>query len=196
MKAISNLIVLFILLGLSQNISAGSSTEKQAVNTKRECLTIEEPLLAEKIEPGDRPIPLNKIYLKKLFPELKNPRLMQYEDLDPTDKNDFITEGYVIVLKGDFNHDGFADLAFVGKYDNPLNPNQNSFFTILTFKDKKVTREYFSLIPHNQAFLDKNMRYASDNFRMTIIYKSGSDYCETIHWESKGYKSIPCKSFW
>jgi hypothetical protein len=112
MKAISKLIILFILVGLSQNILAGSDIEKKAINTKQECLIIEEPLLAERIEPGDRPIPLNNIYLKKLFPELKNPRLMQYEDIDPTDKNDFITEWYVIVLKGDFNHDGLADIAF------------------------------------------------------------------------------------
>jgi hypothetical protein len=196
MRSFKRGVLLILLIFIQTNLFAVAGADQGILSGKFERLIIDDHRLSDKIGPGDRPIPLNEEYFKKIFPELKNPRLMKYSDLDISDQRDFEIEGYVFVLRGDFNQDGLADIAIVGKYDNSENSKENSFFSILTFKNKQIIREYFSLIRNNQAFLCKNLIRSSDQSIMTIIYRSGTDYCETIHWVRAEYKSIPCKSVW
>ena len=84
--------------------------------------------LPRKVIPGDIPaVALSPEVLAKLFPELKNPRVMKVSDFpDSFSRRAFVDYGFSFTLGGDFNNDGIADIVLVGKYKNPEYPkNQN-----------------------------------------------------------------------
>lgn len=147
------------------------------------------------IKPGDKPITLSESLLGEFFPELKHPRLMGFDDLGDTDEKDsFIEGGYSFVLRGDFNNDGLADIAFLGKYENIEEPEKNTFIGILSIKGKKVTREFFSRLGYKRASLIKVSKYKGSLDAIGIIYTINSDYCEYLFWHNNKYRFNPCKT--
>ncbi|MCE5194611.1 MAG: hypothetical protein LLF28_04025 [Nitrospiraceae bacterium] len=143
--------------------------------------------------PGDKPITLTKEFLTKLLPELKNPRLMSLEDFaDPEDKEAFLESGCTFVLRGDFNNDGIADLAFVGKYDNLSNPKYSSFFVIVSIKQKKVVREYFTPLMTSQVALLNVLKYKRKIDAIELIYHFESEECGYLFWSNKKYVYQSC----
>lgn len=142
----------------------------------------------------NKQIMIDESILNRLFPEIKNPRLMTFKDLeDPDEQEDFVNFGYAFILRGDFNKDGIDDLAFIGKYDNPENVKENVFIAIITIKGEKVTREFFSKLRYNRASLKKILNYKPNIDAIGIAYTISSNYCEYLYWTGKKYKFEPCK---
>lgn len=138
---------------------------------------------------------LNKELLKKLLPELKNPRLMTLKDLEDTEEQEiFKEEGYTFVLEGDFNKDGVPDIAFVGKYDNDKKPNENSFIAIISIKNNNITRELLNKLRTKQVSLTLAPAYKHNIDAIALIYKFGSDECGHLFWEGGIYRYEPCQS--
>lgn len=151
------------------------------------------------IKPGDQPLALTQDLLARLLPELKNPRLMSLRDLDRTlqEPELFIERGYSFVLTGDFNNDGNADVALVGKYDNSVDPQKTTFITIVTIKGKKLIREYFQRTgTAKKIFLVKELNYKPRIDAIKLIFTLDSDECGTVYWTSGKYEYEPCQSVW
>lgn len=142
--------------------------------------------------PGDKPITLSEKLLGILFPGLKNPRRMSIDDLiDIDQKEDFYEEGYTFVLRGDFNRDGIADIAFVGKYDGN-NKNADAFMSILSIKGKRVIVEHWRKLPYHRAAILVDPNYKKNIDGINIMYTFGSEECETLYWDGKQWKYDSC----
>lgn len=184
-------ITIFLCIG---NFSDSYAISKKEIR-KDKIISKELDYIPEGIKPGDKPITLNESLLREFFPELKNPRLMSFDDLnDSNEKDSFIEGGYTFVLRGDFNNDNLADIAFVGKYNNYEKPDQNAFIGILSIKGKKVTREFFSRLGYGKASLMKISKYKGIPNAIGIIYTINSDYCEYLFWHKNSYRFEPCRS--
>lgn len=152
--------------------------------------------LPSDVRPGDKPISLAPNRLAAILPELKNPRLMSLQDLDNTkqEKETFIEDGYTFVLRGDFNKDGYADIVFVGKYDNPENPIANSFVAIITFKKKKVIRDFFLKIGTEKILLLRKLNYKPKSDAIFMVFNLDSEDCGYLYSTGKSYKFEICKA--
>lgn len=169
------------------------ATTKEVESGKK--IVIKFDFIPSGVKPGEKPITLAPDLLHELLPELKNPRLMRFEDLgDPHEQEGFIEEGFTFVLRGDFNRDGVADLAFVGKYDNPEHPKENTFIVVVSFKEKMVIRDFFSKIPRDRASLLLEPRYKPKIDAIFISYTYASDDCEFLYWNRIKYEFDPCKA--
>ncbi len=158
-------------------------------------IIIEENHIPSVTKPGDKPITLNEQLLSKLVPELKNPRLMHYDDLsDPRDRESFIEGGYTFVLTGDFIRNGFADIAFVGKYDNPESSTENCFFAVVSIQGKKIIREYFSKLKTKEVSLIRVSNYKSKTDAIGLVYKFETEECGYFFWLKMKLYYEPCKS--
>jgi len=147
-------------------------------------------------KPGDMPINLNKDLLNKLLPELRNPRLMSLKDLD--EKNDepnlFLSRGYTFVLRGDFKSPGKAEIVFVGKYDNPEQPDNSSFIAIISVEGKRVTREYFTKIYRDRISLVRVINYKPKTDAIGMSFNIPSDDCGYLYWSANKWQFDLCQS--
>jgi len=140
--------------------------------------------LPKKVWPGDKSFSLGKKLLSRLLPEIENPRLMSLSDLSSFEIPMFVEEGDVFVLRGDFNNDGIADVAFVGKGDNI---GDDSFFVIVSIKNGKIRREYFDVIDAEKITLNQQSYYKGRKSIM-LIFTYGSEDTSFIYWDGKQYK--------
>lgn len=152
---------------------------------------------------ADNPPPVQA--LVKLFPELKNPRLMVLKDLPSDDgRIGFKDYGYSFWLSGDFNGDNVPDQAIAGHFENS-DQGDVSFIAVLTRRNGKWNREFMyrpksdvtmlKLVPHPdkakarkgiKAVLAQFTEMPSDDY--VIIYWNGSGYhmlsgFDATHWE-------------
>jgi len=147
------------------------------------------------VKPGEKPITLSDSFISEIVPELKNPRFMTVSDIgDIHEQNSFLEQGYSFVLRDDFNKDGFADLAFVGKYENDNNPKEDTFLVIVTFRGKKVVRDFFRPLKTNRVFLLKIINFKLVCNAIGMIYIPASDFCGTLYWSGSKYDYEPCQS--
>lgn len=142
--------------------------------------------------PGEKPIGLSDDFLQKLISELKNPRLMSYEDLDEINKVSFISRGLTFVLGGDFNRDGIADVAFVGKYDS--GSSEDTFLAIVSIKGKKVTRKFIKKQNSRQLLLDKVPKYKENVDAIYVTYNDPSEECFFLFWQDNKYVGEGCQA--
>jgi hypothetical protein len=167
----------------------------QQENTIAEQLSIELQYINPPVKPGTKPITSSSELLSKIVPELKKPRFMTVTDIGDIDKqNSFLEERYSFVLRDDFNKDGFADVAFVGKYENDNNPDENTFFTIFSFRGKKLVRDYFTTLKARRVFLLKDLNFRHGFNGIILIYAPASDFCGTLYWSGSKYDYEPCQS--
>lgn len=138
---------------------------------------------------------LNDKLLNSLFPELKNPRLMNLQDFSDRDERDFFIKfGYSFVLRGDFDRDGFDELAFVGKYDYDNDSKKNSFFAIVSLRGEKIKREFFSKVMMSTVSLIKERNYKPGTDAILLVYKFGSEECGAVFWAGTKYQYEPCQA--
>jgi len=188
---IKTIIIIITLICCNSIVDAG--VEKISPGKK---ISIEMETLPSNIKPGAKPITLSGDILKELFPELKNPRLMKLGDLDSSfnEQEDFIEGGFTFVLRGDFNRDGIADIAFVGKYDNSEKQDENSFIAILSVKGKKVLRIFFSKIYKKKISLVRVINYRPNIDAIGMTYIIPSEDCGYLFWSGKNwYYDDECK---
>lgn len=148
-----------------------------------EKIAVKLDMLPSVVKPGDKPFSLGKKLLSKLLPEIGNPRLMSLSDLSSSDIPIFLEEGNVFVLCGDFNNDGIADVAFVGKGDNI---GGNSFFVIVSIKDSKIVREFFDVIDAEKIALSQ--KYYKSRKSIMLIFTYGSEDSSFVYWGGKRYR--------
>ncbi len=169
--------VIFLL----QFIAIGISLHETIASEKTVIIKMNLPA---KVRPGEKPFTLTKKFLTNIVPELKNPRLILIRDLKPTDRDRFTEEGHAFVLRGDFNNDGVADLAFIGKYGNQ-NDTNNSFFVIVSIREGKVTREYFTRLSVDKVSLVKE--YYKDKAAIKLIYSYDTEESDFVYWNGLEY---------
>ena len=149
-----------------------------------------------KVVPGDIPaVALSPEVLAKLFPELKNPRIMELHDFpDAFSRKEFVNYGYSFTLGGDFNNDGIADIVLVGKYMNPVNPNKNSFIAMMSIQNQRITREQLFETEREQAALKllRKPKFLKGLDGILVAYTFGSENCGVIYWNGIEYSGRPC----
>jgi len=193
MKYAMKVVLNMVLVGICISYQKAHAENIKSMPKKQ--ITVELDSLPFHDGPGDKPVTLNKNFLTKILPEVKTPRLMAFTDLGDTDEqNSFFEGGYTFVLRGDFNKDGFADIAFVGKYDNLDSPENNSFVTIISIKGKKVTREYFSKTDTPKAYLLTVLEYKQKIDAVGLIFNLYSEECGYLFWTGKQYDFEPCQA--
>lgn len=191
-KILISIASLFFCAGLLALFTEKSYAEE--IVTEKE-IAIEMKSIPAGIKPGDKPITLNTSLLGRLLPELRNPRLMSFKDIvDSYEQNAFIEGGYSFVLRGDFDRDGFADIAFVGKHENPNDNGENCFIAIFSIKGKKVVREYLAKLSSPRVFLLRIPAYKPGIDAMQLVYKFGTEECGYLYWIEKKYQYDLCKS--
>ena len=167
----------------------------QQENTIAGQLSIELRHINPPVKPGTTPNTLSGELLSKIVPELKRPRPMTVTDIGDIDKqNSFKELRYSFVLSDDFNKDGFADVAFVGKYENDNTPDENTFFIIVSFRGKKLVRDYFTTLKARRVFLLKDLNFRHGFNGIILIYTPASDFCGTLYWSGSKYDYEPCQS--
>lgn len=187
------LIAISFILGVCiWHLNADAKANERSQGNK---IIIELDFIPQGVKPGDKPITLNENIVRRLLPELKKPRLMSYKDITELEEQEgFIEGGYAFVLRGDFDRNGSADIAFVGKYDNFEQPEKNCFLAIVSIKGKKVTREYFSRLETKKAYLLRVPEYKPKIEAIGIIYNLYSEECGYLYWAGKRYDFKPCRS--
>ena len=157
-------------------------------------VVIEMPNLRQEVKPGDKPITLTSDLIGKLLPELTNPRLMDIADLKEEfdEQRSFLEEGCTFVLRGDFNSDGFADIVFVGKHDNPERPVFDTFISIISIKEQKVIRIYMSRINRDRIALLAVPEYKPGTDAIFMTYNFASDDCALLYWHNKEWQLDLC----
>jgi hypothetical protein len=185
-----NLFTITSIIILSQQLYAADIN-----NFSNTQITIELDFISSQVKPGDKPITLNKSLLDKLLPEVKNPRLMTFADLaDAEEQSGFLEGGYTFVLRGDFNKDGIADIAFVGKYKNSESYEENSFVAIISIKGKKVVRDYFLKLNNPKICLISIPDYKPGTDAIGMVFNIFSEECGYLFWNIKQYEFKPCQS--
>jgi len=192
MKYINKLLLFILSIACIGYFSADANTNK---NMSNEQVFIEIDSMPMDVKPGDKPITLDENLLKKLLPELRNPRLMSFKDLNtPDEQEGFLEGGYTFVLRGDFDWNGFADIAFVGKYDNPDHPNKNTFIAIVSIEGKKVLRKFFSVIRRDRILLIRVINYKPKIDAIGMSYNLASDDCGYLYWTGREWQYDECKT--
>ncbi|MCL4498783.1 MAG: FG-GAP repeat protein [Chloroflexi bacterium] len=164
MKINNNIIFLVFFFAFIGNLNAGVILNTRSSN---EHIIVQMNSIPAGVKPGNKPFTLNESFLKKILPELKNPRRMALKDLGTLEEEEnFLEGGYTFVLRGDFDGDGFADVAFVGKYDNQTNRENNCFIAVVTIKGKKIIRNFFSKINRDRISLLRVINYGSSGFQV------------------------------
>lgn len=136
---------------------------------------------------------LSKDLLKQLLPELKEPRLMNLDDLgDTLDKETFLMGEFSFAMIGDLNNDGFPEIALAGKFKNSQHQDANTFVAIFSIKDGFARLEYFreQLRPRFVLFSESN--YKNETQAVGITYSFGSEECAFVFWENGKYVSEAC----
>jgi len=187
------IIIVFTLVINSGNLSIAETKPK---DVQSNMITFELSYVPSVGKPGDMPIDLNKDFLNKLLPELRNPRLMVLKDLDEKSHEPdlFLSRGYTFVLRGDFKNVGTAEIVFVGKYDNPEQPDRTSFIAIISLEGKKVTREYFLPIYRDRISLQRVMNYKPKIDAIGMSFNILSDDCGYLYWFANNWQFELCQA--
>jgi len=187
------IIIVFTLVINSGNLSIAETKPK---DVQSNMITFELSYVPSVGKPGDMPIDLNKDFLNKLLPELRNPRLMVLKDLDEKSHEPdlFLSRGYTFVLRGDFKNVGTAEIVFVGKYDNPEQPDRTSFIAIISLEGKKVTREYFLPIYRDRISLQRVMNYKPKIDAIGMSFNILSDDCGYLYWFANNWQVELCQA--
>ncbi len=140
--------------------------------------------------------PVRNDVLRKIFPDLMNARLTELKDLTDLDQQAYKEYGYSFWLRGDFNQDGYEDVAIAGRFDNPHNPNDQTFVAILSYRKGSWIKEYYLRPPSRVVTLEvkphpdpeKNKR----GLRAIVALFSGwpSDDYAVIYWNGKSYQAF------
>lgn len=180
----------FLVVGLLISDMALANVNK----TQNEKFVFDTEHVIGPIKPGGKPIALDEENMKKIVPELKYPRLMSLKDLTikPGEQDFFIKEGFSFVLRGDFNRDGFADIAFVGKY-SVSDKKEESFIAIVTIKGKKVFREFYKKIDRDYIMLLLMPDYKPNIDAIFMLYKTESEDCSYLYWDEKEWQYEECQ---
>ena len=95
--------------------------------------------------PADIPISLSQ--LRAALPGLSNVRLLSIAVLkNDEERTAFADAGWTFSVSGDFDLDGVVDLVVAGRFDNPRDPEDQTFVAILT-KTKAGWRQRLVLRP-------------------------------------------------
>jgi len=142
-------------------------------------------------KPGSKTFLISEV-LPELFPDLRNPRRMGLSDLgESEEQEEFLEGGYAFVLRGDFNRDGKADIAFVGKHQ--VGDREDVFFAILSINGHSVTREFY-----RDQFCDKQASLMLDSGLMpgtnsiVVHCTISGDYCAYVAWNGQEYTVETC----
>jgi hypothetical protein len=132
--------------------------------------------------------------LRRLLPELRNPRIFTEADLKNDDERQaFRHDGLSFILRGDFDGNRNPDIVVAGRFDNRGNADDVAFVAILTKENSQWKRSFF-LRPHARIIALREapsdvVRTAS--LRPAILASftvSGSDDYVLIYWDSQHYR--------
>ncbi len=137
--------------------------------------------------------PVSNDLLHEIVPELTNPRIMTLADLKPEEQVAFKHYHFSFWLTGDFNLDNYKDVAIAGRFDNPGDPNDQTFVAILS-KRNGWTRDYF--IRPGSRVVTLTLRSHPDPQKNQLGYRSvvalftafPSDDYAVIYWNGKSYQ--------
>ena len=87
--------------------------------------------------------PVSNSEIRKLVPELTNPRIMQLSDLNSQQRPAFTDYGFSFWLRGDFNMDQREDIVIAGHFDNIKNQDDQVFILVLSKFGNHWRRQYF-----------------------------------------------------
>jgi len=148
------------------------------------------------ISADKRQVRIDNNFLRKHLPQLKNPRLMTVLDIKEQDEKEGYRDlGLSFVIEGDFNKDGYADYAVVGKYDGPY-PDKSIFVAVLTVGANKIRVDFLHkfAVPHDRAFLclEPGHKVSVENIdkRFDVIIvamKLWTNYVWAVAWDGKKY---------
>lgn len=155
-------------------------------------ITVIVDYIGEDVRPGDNPLPMTDEFFGKLFPEINNPQNMEYEDLNFINKSALIHGGLTFILRDDFNNDGIADVAFIGKYVE--DSTKKTFLAILSIERKKVTRKYFEKFNSDQALLLRVPNYKEGMDAIFVTFNYASEDCFYLFWQKDKYVSEACQA--
>jgi hypothetical protein len=140
--------------------------------------------------------PVANSTLRQIFPDLMNARIMELNDLTNLGQESFKLYGFSFWLKGDFNRDGYEDVAIAGHFDNPSNPDYQSFITILTKSNGKWIKDYYLRPKSRTATLElkphPDRKKNEQGFRSIVALFSElpSDDYAAIYWNGKSYQVV------
>lgn len=145
---------------------------------------------------------LTKDNLQKLFPEIKNPRIMTVNDIkDKFEKRAVKLYNFSFFIIGEFNNDGFIEIVFTGKYDEPEDGYADLFLGIISVQRDKMFRDFFERLYYGPSYAQKpkgqylkksSVKNKSDLDSVFICYTAApSDWCEILSWNGKEYKYGP-----
>jgi hypothetical protein len=144
---------------------------------------------------------IDKMFLSKHLPMLKNPRVMTLGDVREKQETNILHEKIArykrcsFILKGDFNKDGRGDYAVIGKYDGPF-PGKSLFIAIFSGPYNKPTLDYLHRLPypHDRGFLCLTTGEQMHVPRVTrkydiilVILAVDSDNFYALVWDGKKY---------
>jgi hypothetical protein len=125
-----------------------------------------------------------------------NARLMELKDLTERDQKAFKNYGYSFWLREDFDGDGYDDIAIAGRFDNPGNPDDQTFVAILTYRHGRWIKQYYlrpasrivtlEIKPHPDTDKNKLGRRSI----VALFSGSPSDDYAVIYWDGKSYQAI------
>jgi hypothetical protein len=137
---------------------------------------------------------IDNSFLRKYLPEIKNPRIMTRKDLRKTDNFERLRiDRWSFIIHGDFNKDGYPDVAVVGRCDYEY-PGKSIFIAIFTNIEGTISNEFLSLGPgEDRAFLrleKGTMIVEGIDEKYNVIFavlEFGSDYGFVIVWDGNKY---------
>ncbi len=132
---------------------------------------------------------LNNDVLQKLFPELKEPKLFSENDLyDENDREYYLIEGNSFLVQGDFNKDGYIDIAFIIKGMDKVTLLKIIGFAIVSIKGNELIRDHFKIFTHSKkGFLKKTTNYKQGKDAISVCYALETDWEDFIYWNGKEY---------
>ncbi len=140
--------------------------------------------------------PVSNTLLRQILPELTNPRIMSLSDLTPDEQIAFKHYKFSFWLTGDFDLDNYPDIAIAGRFDNPIDPEDQAFVVILSKRKNNWTKEYF-LRPKSRVVTLELKRHPDPQknrrgYRSIVALFTGlpSDDYAVIYWNGHRYQAI------
>ena len=136
---------------------------------------------------------IDNSFLRKYLPEIKNPRMMTRNDLRNTDNIEDLRIGrWSFIIHGDFNKDGYPDVAVVGKCDYEY-PGKFIFIAIFTNIEGIISNQFLDWAPEDRALLQLEkgtmiVEGIDEKYDVIMLAVNlGSEYEYVIVWDGNKY---------
>jgi len=156
------------------------------------------------IRANENDVVIDKVFLQKHLPKLKNPRPMSVEDVPAVEEKIILSEEQTLykkcsfIITGDFNKDGRTDYAVIGKYDGPF-ANDSIFIAIFSRTNTVIKLDYLYKLtyPHDRGFLcitsGEKMNIPKINKQydvIVVVLAVDTDNGFTLAWNGRQYIRI------